>query len=63
MFTTKTLLVGALAALAAAQSSVLTFTNVPDPITDGQPQAITFATNDTSSVSGTFMDAFHDLRH
>jgi hypothetical protein len=47
----KTLLLGAFAALAAAQSAVLTFTNVPNPITDGQAQAITFATNDTSSVS------------
>lgn len=47
----KTLLLGALAALATAQSSVLTFTNVPNPITDGQAQAITYATNDTSNVS------------
>jgi hypothetical protein len=47
----KTILVSAFAALAAAQSAVLTFTNVPNPITDGQAQAITFATNDTSSVS------------
>jgi len=47
----KTLLLSAFAALAAAQSTVLTFTNVPNPITDGQAQAITFATNDTSSVS------------
>jgi len=45
----KTLLISAFAALAAAQSAVLTFTNVPNPITDGQAQAITFATNDTSS--------------
>lgn len=47
----KTLLVSAFAALAAAQSSVLTFTKVPNPVTDGQPQAITYATNDTASVS------------
>lgn len=60
---TKTLLVGALAAIAAAQSSVLTFTNVPNPITDGQPQAITFATNDTSSVSDTVVYAFSESRH
>lgn len=46
---TKTLLLSALAALAAAQSTVLTFTNVPNPVTDGQAHAITFATNDTSS--------------
>ena len=45
----KALLLGALAALAAAQSQVLTFTRVPNPITDGEPQAITYATNDTSS--------------
>ena len=47
----KTILISAFAALAAAQSSVLTFTKVPNPVTDGQPQAITYATNDTMSVS------------
>ena len=47
----KTILLSALSALAAAQSAVLTFTNVPNPITDGQAQAITYATNDTTSVS------------
>jgi hypothetical protein len=47
----KTLVLSALAALATAQSAVLSFTNVPNPITDGQAQAITFRTNDTSSVS------------
>lgn len=47
----KALLLGAIAALATAQSTVLTFTNVPNPITDGQPQAITYATNDTTTVS------------
>lgn len=46
---TRTLLLGAFAALAAAQSAVLTFTRVPNPITDGQPQALLYATNDTSS--------------
>ena len=45
----KALLVGALAAYAAAQSQVLTFTRVPNPVTDGEPQAITYATNDTST--------------
>lgn len=46
----KSLLLGAsLAALAAAQSAVLTFTRVPNPITDGEPQAILYATNDTQS--------------
>ena len=45
----KTLVLSALAALATAQSAVLSFTNVPNPITDGQAQAITFRTNDTSS--------------
>lgn len=45
----KTLLVGAFAALAAAQSAVLTFTNVPNPITDGEAQAILYATNDTQT--------------
>ena len=48
---TKTLLLSALAALAAAQSTVLTFTILPKPVTDGQAHAITYATNDTSSVS------------
>jgi hypothetical protein len=47
----KTLLLSALAAFATAQSAVLSFTNVPNPVTDGQAQAITFRTNDTSSVS------------
>jgi hypothetical protein len=47
---TKALIASALATLAAAQSTVLTFTHVPNPITDGKPQAITYATNDTSSV-------------
>lgn len=46
----KTLVLSAIAALATAQSSVLTFTNVPNPVTDGKAQAITYATNDTSSV-------------
>jgi hypothetical protein len=45
----KALLLGALAALATAQSAVLTFTRVPNPVTDGEPQAITYATNDTTS--------------
>ncbi|KAM0714812.1 hypothetical protein Q7P37_009276 [Cladosporium fusiforme] len=45
----KTIVLGALAAVAAAQSAVLTFTNVPNPITDGQAQAITYATNDTTN--------------
>lgn len=43
----RIVLFGAFAVLASAQSSVLTFLHVPDPITDGQPQAITYATNDT----------------
>lgn len=47
----KAFLVGALAALATAQSSVLTFTRVPNPITDGEPAALIYSTNDTSSVS------------
>lgn len=51
----KTLIVSAFAALAAAQSSVLTFTKVPNPVTDGQPQALTYATNDTASVSNATM--------
>lgn len=46
---TNAILLGAFAALAAAQSSVLVFTHVPNPITDGQAQAITFATNDTTT--------------
>jgi hypothetical protein len=47
---TKAILVGALAAIAAAQSAVLTFTTVQNPITDGQPTALLWATNDTVSV-------------
>jgi hypothetical protein len=46
----KAILVGAFAAIAAAQSTVLTFTNVANPITDGQPTALLWATNDTVSV-------------
>ena len=45
----KALLLGALAVFAAAQSNVLTFTRVPNPVTDGQPQAILYATNDTTT--------------
>jgi hypothetical protein len=45
----KALLLGALATFAAAQSLVLTFTRVPNPVTDGEPQAITYATNDTNT--------------
>lgn len=45
----KVLFVGALAALATAQSAVLSFTNVPTPVTVGQQVALTFATNDTAS--------------
>ena len=47
----KSIVVSGLVALAAAQSTVLTFTHVPNPVTDGQPQAITYSTNDTVSVS------------
>ena len=46
---TQALLLAAVSALASAQSSVLSFTHVPNPITDGQQQAITYDTNDTSS--------------
>ena len=46
----KALIVGALAAFAAAQSSTLYFTRVPSPITAGQQQALTYATGDSSSV-------------
>ena len=46
---TKALLLGAFAAYAVAQSSVLTFTHVPNPVTDGEPQAILYSTNDTQS--------------
>lgn len=48
---TRGLVVGAVAAVAAAQSAVLTFTNVPNPITDGQVQVLEYQTNDTTSVS------------
>ncbi|KAK5131898.1 hypothetical protein LTR08_000486 [Meristemomyces frigidus] len=46
---TKTLIISSLAALSAAQSAVLSFTHVPNPITDGQAQAITYVTNDTTT--------------
>jgi hypothetical protein len=46
----KTFLVSALAALATAQSSALTFTTVQNPITDGEPTSLSWATNDTVSV-------------
>lgn len=49
MFAKSLLLTTLVAGLAAAQSAVLTFTRVPNPITDGEPQAILYATNDTQS--------------
>ncbi|EME49787.1 hypothetical protein DOTSEDRAFT_68546 [Dothistroma septosporum NZE10] len=45
----KALLVGVLAAVAAAQSSTLSFTRVPSPVTAGQEEALTYATGDTNS--------------
>ncbi|KAK5174313.1 uncharacterized protein LTR77_001393 [Saxophila tyrrhenica] len=45
----KAVLLSALAACVAAQSKVLFFTHVPNPITDGEAAAITFSTNDTES--------------
>jgi len=48
----KLLLASAFAAIAAAQSKVLNFTAVPAPFTDGQEYALTYATNDTTSVRG-----------
>lgn len=45
----RLLLLGWFAAIAAAQSSVLFFTRVPNPITDGQQQVILWSTNDTES--------------
>ncbi|TKA67453.1 hypothetical protein B0A55_08076 [Friedmanniomyces simplex] len=45
----KLLLASGFAAIAAAQSKVLFFTHVPNPITDGQAQALTYATNDTTT--------------
>lgn len=45
----KALLLSAFAAFAAAQSTVLTFTRVPNPVTDGEAAAITYATNDTDA--------------
>ncbi|KAK3618690.1 hypothetical protein LTR56_024477 [Elasticomyces elasticus] len=46
---TRFLLASSLAALAAAQSASLTFTHVNNPITDGQAQALTYSTNDTTT--------------
>jgi hypothetical protein len=45
----KSILVSAFAALAYAQSSVLSFTRVPNPVTAGEATAITYATNDTTT--------------
>ncbi len=43
------LLLGIFLAFAVAQSSVLYFTRVPNPITDGEEQVILWSTNDTST--------------
>ncbi|KAK3724850.1 hypothetical protein LTR37_000898 [Vermiconidia calcicola] len=45
----KFLLLGAFASYVVAQSQVLFFTNVPNPVTDGEPQAILWSSNDTQS--------------
>ncbi|KAK5127212.1 hypothetical protein LTR85_008574 [Meristemomyces frigidus] len=45
----KALVISGLAALSAAQSAVLTFTKVPNPVTDGVAEAITYSTNDTTT--------------
>ena len=44
MFIKSALVLGAFAATALAQSKVLFFTHVPNPITDGEAAAITFST-------------------
>jgi len=49
MFAAKALLFSAFAACVAAQSKVLFFTQVPSLITDGDPAAISYSTNDTES--------------
>ena len=45
----KTLTLGLFAIFAAAQSDVLTFTRVPNPITDGENAVILWSTNDTNT--------------
>ncbi|KXS93684.1 hypothetical protein AC578_8002 [Pseudocercospora eumusae] len=45
----KSLLVSALAALATAQSNPLGFTKVPNPVTVGKPNVITYMTNDNDT--------------
>lgn len=45
----QTLLLGVFAVFTAAQSDVLTFTRVPNPITDGEEAVILWSTNDTQS--------------
>ena len=45
----QVLLVCLFGALVAAQSEVLFFSRVPNPITDGEPAAILWSTNDTSN--------------
>lgn len=49
MHSRRTLLLFLFAALAAAQSQVLYFTRVPNPITDGEPAVLLWATNDTET--------------
>lgn len=44
-----TLFIGLFAVFAAAQSDVLTFTKVPNPITDGENAVILWSTNDTNT--------------
>ncbi|KAF2773234.1 hypothetical protein EJ03DRAFT_323741 [Teratosphaeria nubilosa] len=46
---TKSLILGAFAGFAAAQSASLTFTSVPDSITEGQAVTLKYTTNDASS--------------
>lgn len=45
----KSLLLGAVAALATAQSNPLGFTRVPNPVTVGKEVAITYMTNDDTT--------------
>lgn len=49
MYGLRLVLIALCAAFAAAQSDVLFFTRVPNPITDGANQVILWSTNDTES--------------
>lgn len=56
----KAIVVGALAALAAAQSASLGFTKVPTPVKAGQAETISYRASDESSVYSNRCDGQDD---